>query len=128
MKRKKHEERPTEEELRGIFQEERERLGLPDDIELRFLQEIPSDYYESLSHWWIVHNRESTQAVREDDGSFYVQFNPFSFRNAERFRKTARHELYHIYRNGNRERTSLMKYLFIDEPTAMIYARWGLKL
>ena len=43
-------------------------------------------------------------------------------------RATVRHELYHILKEDFGERTTLLKYLFMNEPSALIYGSFKVKL
>ena len=111
-----------EAKLREIFEEEREKLKLSGRIELIFLEPPPPDYYESLRHWWACFDHYSTGVFKNEDGSFTVQFNPRSYkRGVKIFRRRARHELFHIYFDGERDKIGLARYLFVSEPLAALY-------
>jgi hypothetical protein len=120
----------NEAELKRIFEEEREKLGITSNkIEIIFLDPPPIEYYESFSQWWNSFDKFSTGVIKED-GVYKIQFNPLSFKTPQRFRRVARHELYHIYKDlkNPKEKTSFLSYLFIEEPCAMLYQFFRLKL
>lgn len=108
------------------FEWERNKLNLP-SIEIKFL-EIPNiEDYGSLLEWWSLMAKYSTKAVKQHDGTFYVQFNPLSYRNSKEFKKNARHELYHIYSDGHLNKIGLGRRIF-SELGAMLYEYLGMKI
>ncbi len=113
--------------LRGIFEEEREKLKLSGRIELIFLEPPPPDYYENLRHWWVCFDQYSTGVFKNEDGSFTVQFNPRSYKSERIFRRRVRHELFHIYLDGERDKVGPARYLFVSEPLAILYG-FGLRM
>ena len=115
--------------LQSIFEEELKTLNL-DDIGIVFLNPPPDDYnyYESLAQWWMDFNDYSTRAQKQQDASFFVQFNPLSCKTPTKFRSAARHELYHIYRDGHRDRIGFFRRLFISGPAAILYQYFNIKI
>jgi len=115
--------------LVGVFEEERKRLGLP-EIELVVTNPPRIEDYESLEEYLAWFDVFSTAAILKEDGTFRIQIHPKNCTTMERFMKTIRHELYHVYRDesNNGGFLSLLKYLFISEPRAMAYASLGIRL
>ncbi|MEM7819754.1 MAG: hypothetical protein QXD48_02915 [Candidatus Aenigmatarchaeota archaeon] len=111
-----------------IFEEEREKLGLKEtNIKIKFLTPPPIEYYESFKQWWAFFDSYSTGVIKNDDGSFLIQFHPLSYKTEKKFRKTVRHELYHIFHDGDKNIVNFWRYLFISEPLAMLYSYFGIK-
>ena len=113
--------------LLKIFEEERERLRLPCPIQVVFLQPPDIEEYRDFREWYRNFNSYSTGYIKNDDGTFTVNFNPLAYKNSRKFRRAARHELYHIHRDGDKDKIGVLRGIF-GEITAELYACLGIKL
>ena len=96
----------TQEELVSIVNEEAKRLGVD--------KSIVSTLHDEL---------EACSGKREDDSLYVLHVGGFLAK-----RNVVRHELYHIYKGDCDKKYNLLRYLFIEEPRAILYDTFGIKL
>jgi hypothetical protein len=71
----------------------------------------------------VFHNDWEECAEKNDDGQYEIKIGGFGARRTQ-----VRHELYHLFRHVDRGWKGNLHYLLIDEPQAIAYEVFRLKL
>ena len=95
--------------VEGIMETEREILGIPDEVDILLIR--TSEKHRCRTEW--ENPREFTVTISADSV----------------VKNNIQHEMYHISRvNGDHFRYGLIAYFYVEEPLAIIYASFGIRL